>query len=462
VSRWLEKVFKFLCSLKLAVIVILLLAAVSAVGTILEARYDAEYAQKLVYQSPYMYGVMILLCINLIAVMVDRWPWKKHQIGFVMAHVGIILTLLGALITQKLGVDGTMSFSVGESRQRVTVKERDLVVYGSLDGNQVRPILQMPTDFLRHRPSEKHPTVVQFGQDKIEIVEYVHLAFREERLEPSDRVADGPAVRFQLKNGMVNMTQWLHREKIKPFEALNLGPASIVLSDGSYKPKAGVNEVILSPSRHPGELRYAVYDRNNLLKTRGVVKESEGFQLGWMGLEMHILRFLPKAFQKVTYTRAESSSPLAHSAIRFRFRGAEYWLGIGSLLRLYTEDKMFVVAFVFRQLDLGFPLTLKKFEIGHYQGTERASSYQSVVEKPDHQEVLVSMNEPLKLNGFTFYQASFEKDEQGKPVASVLSVNYDPGRWIKYLGSLMIVFGSIWLFYFKKMFLKKTKRPSGG
>ena len=76
---------KFLASLKLAVLIILALAIVSAVGTITEARFnDAEVAQKLVYHSPYMYGVLIVLCINLIAVMVDRWPWRPHHLGFVL------------------------------------------------------------------------------------------------------------------------------------------------------------------------------------------------------------------------------------------------------------------------------------------------------------------------------------------------------------------------------------------
>ncbi len=61
---------------------------------------------------------------------------------------------------------------------------------------------------------------------------------------------------------------------------------------------------------------------------------------------------------------------------------------------------------------------------------------------------LISMNEPMKYAGYTFYQASFEKDEKtGEPVASVFSVNRDPGRWIKYFGSIILSVGIVWLFY---------------
>ncbi len=58
------------------------------------------------------------------------------------------------------------------------------------------------------------------------------------------------------------------------------------------------------------------------------------------------------------------------------------------------------------------------------------------------------MNHPLKYDHLTFYQASYFETEKGH--GSVLSVNYDPGRWIKYLGSLLLVFGAIWHFAFIK------------
>ncbi|HAG90668.1 MAG TPA: cytochrome c biogenesis protein [Bdellovibrionales bacterium] len=452
-----KKLFSVLTSIKLAVIVILALAVLSAIGTIYEARYDAEYAQKLIYQSPYMYGVMIVLSLTLIAVMVDRWPWKKRHAAFVLAHIGIIITLIGAVFTQKMGVDGSMAFRIGETKNRVTIKDRDLAVYGSFGDGEVRPLLQKQVEFVTHPPTEKDPYVLPFGSEKIEFVEYQHLAFREEKIIASDREADGPAVRFQLTNPNVNMTEWIRRESGKSSEVVNLGPASVVLSDGSYQPQEGVNEVILVPVPKTDEIRYMVYDKSNLLKTRGKVKESQEFDVGWMGLKLKVLRYHPKSYKQVTYQKAEGSSPLAHSALRFRFRGQEYWIGIGSLIRLYTEDSMYVLAYVFRQIDVGFPLILKDFQIGHYQGTKRAASYQSLVETPDGKEVVISMNEPLKYGGFTFYQSSFEQDEMGKPKVSVLSVNHDPGRWLKYFGSFLIVLGSILLFYFKKALARPRK-----
>ena len=87
----------------------------------------------------------------------------------------------------------------------------------------------------------------------------------------------------------------------------------------------------------------------------------------------------------------------------------------------------------------------------------RAASYESEVNVPELGDLVISMNEPLKHEGLTFYQASFHEDDAGRPIASVLSVNKDPGRFLKYLGSLLIVLGSIVLFYFKRTFRKKKK-----
>ena len=69
------------------------------------------------------------------------------------------------------------------------------------------------------------------------------------------------------------------------------------------------------------------------------------------------------------------------------------------------------------------------------------------------------MNEPLKAGGFTFYQASYVPDVP-RPVTTILSVNHDPGRGLKYAGSLLLVFGSISLYLVKVLQKKRSKEQS--
>lgn len=453
-------IYDFLKSLKLAVIVIVSLAVISAVGTVYEAKYDAFYAQQMVYHSIYMYITLALLCINLIAVMVDRWPWQKRHTGFVMAHIGIILILIGAIFTQRWGVDGSMTFEIGGNNRFVTVPDRLFAVYSSFDGNNIRELHSQEVNFLKRRPTEEKPYRVHVGSEQVDVVEYHHFAMRETEIVASEKEADGPAIRFQLANNQVNFAQWLRREANRPMNEVFLGPARVVLADKGYQPVGG-NEMVLWPVSET-EVGYRIYREQQGSKptVEGVTRLGEAVATGWMDLEFRLLRYLPRAREDVRYAPQETPSDFSNSAIKIRYDGEEHWLGLNSVLRLYAEDKMYMVSYANRRIDIGFEMRLKDFRIGRYQGTLRAASYESDVEVPGLGVVNISMNEPLKFNGYTFYQASFEEDEAGEAVASILSVNYDPGRPLKYLGSLMLVLGSIILFYFKKTLARKKNLES--
>jgi hypothetical protein len=455
-----DRIIKFFSSIKLAIFILLSLAVIAAVGTITEAHFnDSEVAKKLVYQSPYMYAVLGLLVITLIAVMIDRWPWKQHHTGFVLAHVGIIVLLFGSWITQRYGIDGTMAFGIGEQRNSVMIKDRVMMVYASLDGNSMRSMYNEPVDFLRHPPTEKNPFVINLGADQLRFTKYYQFAVRDSEIEPSEAQKDSPAVRVQLENRFVNMTQWVRRERGASTQILDLGPAKVILTDSIPAP-SGHNEVVLIT--HPGSetLDYLIYNKDRSVRKRGKVRQADTIETGWMDLKVRLLRYLPHAAEKVTYTKADYGTSVTTSAARFDFRGKTYWLGLDSPLQLYLDDRAYILVFGHKQIDLGFPLRLLNFQMDKYQGTSRASSYQSEVEVPGRGKVLISMNEPLKENGFTFYQSSFEQDPSGKPTASILSVNYDPGRYIKYLGSFLIVAGAIVLFYFKRVKWFKKRSPT--
>lgn len=444
---------KFLASLKLAVMIIISLGVVSAVGTITEARFnDAEVAQKLVYHSPYMYGILMVLCINLIAVMVDRWPWRPHHLGFVLAHIGIIILLVGAWITSKFGVDGSLYFEIGQATRYVQIKENYLAVFGSLGGEGMQPMHEEPVDFLLSPPTPEKPYVVPLGKDEIKIVGYYQFAFRESDIVPSQDQRDGPAVRIQLENPNVNLTEWILRDRTRESQDLDLGPAKVILAKSALPP-SGRNEIVIVDKPGSPVLEYKIFNKDKSLRKSGSIRESEFVETGWMGIKFRLLRYLPHAHEMVRYNELGYATPSTTSAMLMQFGGGqERWVGLGIPVRIYFEDRAYVVSFGNRNLDLGFPLRLKEFRMDRYQGTDRAATYESEVDVPERGDVVISMNEPLKYKGFTFYQASFQRDPgTGKPVASILSVNRDPGRWIKYLGSILIVIGSCVLFWFKRV-----------
>lgn len=443
-----NKFIKAFSSLKLAVVIIIALAALIAAGTIVEARYNAQIAAKVVYNTWMMYVVMSALSITLISVMVDRWPWKKRHIPFILAHIGILVLLLGAVLTQRFGLDGTMRFGIGESNRFVTVPGTEVQVWSSFDGDRYTKILEKEVDFYVNRPKD-HPIQLDLPEGTFKIQDYNPFVIPSRKISASESPRTGAALRFQVNNGRANINEWLYQKKAGAEDTQKFGLATFVLGKIPAAPPAD-NVIYLSPQGKDQVQYLLTYKDAGRKPQKGVLKEGDKFQTGWMGLEFHLLRYFEHAEESYEFKTLEHPTELSTSAIEVSFQGKNYWVQLNDVFKIFTKDAVYIVTYGNRRVDLGFSLQLQKFEIGRDPGTNKAASYQSLVGTPDGQQTLIAMNEPLKYKGLTFYQASFQESPEGVPTASILSVNQDPGRWLKYLGSLILVSGVIWLFYNKR------------
>ena len=134
------------------------------------------------------------------------------------------------------------------------------------------------------------------------------------------------------------------------------------------------------------------------------------------------------------------------------------WLGLGDRAVLHVNNQDVEIAYLPKRIVLPFSVRLDQFMIEHDPGTIRAAAYSSRVTASNGKSetnATISMNEPLLNGGYTFYQASYE-DAEPRPVTSIFAVNRDPGRELKYSGSLLIVLGSIVLFASKYRGARKT------
>lgn len=453
----LKRLNKPLASVKLAVFIIISIAAITAVGTFVEAKYDSYAARKLVYDTWFMYGIMGLLVINLTAVMLDRWPWKKRHAAFVLAHIGIIVMLAGAVLTMNYGLDGSMRVGIGEDNNLVQTSETDLVVYTSFDGDRYSKTLEQEVDFFKNPPSEKHPVVIPAYEGEIRIVDYKKYVLPSRKVVVDESGKGGAGLRFQLQNPNVNVIEWLVQRKPDSVATHNFGPAQIHLGKAPEKGR-GANEIFLTPEAN-NTLRYVVFQKDSeKLHKKGVVKEGEVFDPGFkMALNFRVLRFLPSAIEDWDLQPSERPTPLTTSAIKIVFDGKEHWVLLNDMVKLFTNNTVYLLTYGNRRTDIGFKIKLKNFAVTRYQGTMRAMAYESVVEVPEKGEQVISMNEPLKYKGLTIYQASFQ-EEEGKPVASIFSVNHDPGRFLKYLGSLIMSLGIVLLMWFKHLDFKIARK----
>lgn len=114
-----------------------------------------------------------------------------------------------------------------------------------------------------------------------------------------------------------------------------------------------------------------------------------------------------------------------------------------------------------RNYPLDFSITLRDFIRVLHPGTETPKSFESDItlhSDNTSRDLKIWMNNPLRYNGYTFFQASFSIDQSGE--LSTFAVVTNPGRLIPYISSLM-VFGGM-LIHFVLHFLgyvKRTARP---
>ncbi|HAC22315.1 MAG TPA: cytochrome C biogenesis protein [Porphyromonadaceae bacterium] len=93
---------------------------------------------------------------------------------------------------------------------------------------------------------------------------------------------------------------------------------------------------------------------------------------------------------------------------------------------------------------LPFEIELVDFSLNRYPGSSSPSSYESLLRVYYNGTTFdqkVFMNNVMDLEGYRFFQASYDQDEKG----TILSVNKDvAGRYVTYLGYLLLVVGFIY------------------
>ena len=452
------KVYSFFCSVKLAVFVLTVLIVLSTAGTIYESYYGNQGAKEIIYHSLWMHGALFLLAINIMAVMIDRWPWKKKHIPFLLAHIGILLVLSGSALTRLYGVDGSLVLKIGEKNNFIQTTQPRIVVYSSFDGKSFTQFYNQRVLFFKNPPVERRPYKIPLGKKTLKISQFLPAALFRPHYELSDsHQPGGSAVRFQITGTRANISDWLFKPSWSKRAGRVLGPAQIYLVDSFEEVKQiKLPTLLLKP--HHDQLKYELR-KPQAGRKKGILKAGSTLQTGWMDFQFQLVSFLPHANSKHVWTPQERVSKDTIPAIKVTYGDQTRWMGLNSQLRFFDQDKVFVVAFVNERVLLDFDLQLEDFSIQYYPFSQKASNYNSTV-FINGETKHISMNEPAQAQGYTIYQSGFEKDDMEVPVASAFSINKDPGREVKYLGSFLVVLGSFLLFYRKnkKTSIKSRKR----
>jgi hypothetical protein len=188
-----------------------------------------------------------------------------------------------------------------------------------------------------------------------------------------------------------------------------------------------------------------------------------------------LVEYLPQARSKVTFAPQDrdanpkdKAEPAAEIEVEVAGATQSVWLQrnhptLGTRL-IATPDGLLRLGLGYAESPLGFALRLVSFRRHQNPGGVGNAAFASVVRVLDPHEDLdeereISMNEPLTRNRLTFYQSSFSEPGHGKS-ASTFSVAHDPGRGLKYAGSLLICLGIAIMFYMRAYFFRPAGRSA--
>jgi hypothetical protein len=208
----------------------------------------------------------------------------------------------------------------------------------------------------------------------------------------------------------------------------------------------------------------AFYDKSTSSWTGSPTEANQEVALPWMGFKVKLLEhktdFYPTMSPVFVKPIQENSQIIKGDlkAVEVEIDGQSFWVKSTEPVAFNKAGDRIRFELGKKYITLPYELVLDRFKMDTDPGTNTPASFESFVTlfkgNEGSEKHHIFMNHPLKHESFTFYQASYFQTQQG-PYGSVLSVNYDPGRPWKYLGSLLLVLGSIWHYFLRRKHLAK-------
>lgn len=198
-KTYLSQAIHWLGSLKLAVVLMMGLATSIAVATILEADSGRVYAQWHVYHSGWFFVLLGLLGVNIFAAAASRWPWKRHQTGFVVTHGGLLVLLAGSVQSFLGGVDGQVTLTEGETASAFVIPQQSQITAHWLGQHE-----EAPYHFTFEAGPSDWAEGTQLDLGAVDGVSarvlryYAHAEAKEDWIEDATG-AGGPAVKFRIE-----------------------------------------------------------------------------------------------------------------------------------------------------------------------------------------------------------------------------------------------------------------------
>jgi len=403
-----DRVAKFFSSLRLTVVLLALSIVLIWVGTVAQAdeglyHTQAHYFKQWIvvgatlfnYRIPFIwpggYLLGVLLLVNLIAAHVSRFRFTWKKLGIHVAHAGIILLLVGQLATDMFSHESMLRFSEGESKNYSESPNSYELAFLSDAGGGKDQVISVPARLLAKGGDITSPQLPFTIRVKQYFVNSDMPTFR------APMAQNGPPL---TTNGIAQYFDFHSAAEVKSMDDRNIPTALIE---------------IVGPNGSLGD-----WVASDWAGEEGLISEVRG-------------------------TYASMSKEIADTIAKRLVQPQSVQVGGKKYTFVVRPERTYRAA----------SLTLLKFTHAVYPGTVTADNPEGVpkdfrsrvridnAKTGEHREVEIFMNEPLRYEGETFYQASFDKFD---PRVSVLQVVHNPGWLTPYIGCALVALGLVFQF----------------
>ena len=168
-----NRLWKLLTSLRLTAVLLALGILLVFVGTVAQADEGLYQAQSRYFKHWFVFGISFLghhvplalpggyligtvLLINLLAAHIQRFQWTRKKIGIHLTHTGVILLLVGQLVTDIFSNETQIRFAEGETKN-YSESSRDFeLIFASDAGDGTEEVVAIPDRRLAGGGEVKH------------------------------------------------------------------------------------------------------------------------------------------------------------------------------------------------------------------------------------------------------------------------------------------------------------------
>lgn len=424
---------------------LLSLAIAIAVATFVEDAHGTTAAKGLIYNSWWFEAILLVLAINLINNITTLHLLQKKKTAILLFHLAFIVMILGAAITRYFSFEGTLNIREGQSASTMISSNKYITVSAKTKNDsitvqkQVLLSTQTPTDF---------STTFSIDDRKIK-VKSTHFYDAVTPQIVTSAIGKPFLNLYFTKDGRRSSTL------IKPNKKNTIGHLVLGLNtsekvNGNFIIKKNIIHYVATDT-----VTLATMGQDESLQlTKGDTSQIRpGQYIAIDGYRLIPERFYPNgllSFAPISNPKQDENN-LQGVSVLLEIEGTPYQILIPGgndmtvpPVEINIDNIEMRIGFNSIKKELPFDIYLNDFILDRYPGSFSPSSFKSKVSiidtgKPSF-DYDIYMNHVLEHDGYRFFQASYDTDEQG----TILAVNQDYwGTLISYIGYGLMTLGML-------------------